>query len=102
MTDLSTFSAWLTSATRSAIFVVRARVYRAREQYPELRSEANAILKRITQELAARGEAGLAPMLLLTDLSDVAPYTKHAPYQSGSGDYGAADTRQVLAGVRGS
>ena len=56
MTDLSTFSAWLTSATRSAILVVRARVYRAREQYPELRSEANAILKRITQELAARGE----------------------------------------------
>lgn len=56
MTDLGTFSGWLTSATRSAILVVRARVYRAREQNPELRSEANAILKRITQELAARGE----------------------------------------------
>jgi hypothetical protein len=56
MTDLSTFSAWLTSATRSAILVVQARVYRAREQNPELRSEANALLKRITQELAARGE----------------------------------------------
>ena len=56
MTDLSTFSAWLTSATRSAILVVRARVYQARERNPELRSEANAILKRITRELAARGE----------------------------------------------
>jgi len=42
---------------------------------------------------------GSSPMLLLTDFSDVAPFTKHAPYQSGSGDYGAADTRQTLAGV---
>jgi hypothetical protein len=56
MTELSTFSTWLTSATRSAILIVRARVYQAREQHPELRSEANALLKRITQELAARGE----------------------------------------------
>jgi hypothetical protein len=56
MTDLNTFSIWLTSATRSAILVVRARVYEAREQHPELRSEGNVLLKRITQELAARGE----------------------------------------------
>jgi hypothetical protein len=56
MTDLGTFSTWLTSATRSAILVVRARVYETREQYPELRSESNALLKRITRELAARGE----------------------------------------------
>jgi hypothetical protein len=56
MTDSDSFSTWLTCATRSAILVVRARVYEAREQHPELRSEANAILKRITQELAARGE----------------------------------------------
>jgi acetolactate synthase-1/2/3 large subunit len=42
---------------------------------------------------------GSSPMLLLTDFSDVAPYTKHAPYQSGTGDYGGADTRQTLAGV---
>jgi len=56
MTDLSTFSTWLASATRSAILVVRARVYQARGQNPALRSEANALLKCITQELAARGE----------------------------------------------
>jgi hypothetical protein len=56
MTDINSFSAWLASATRSAILVVRARGYRAREQYPELRSETNAILKRITQELSARGD----------------------------------------------
>jgi len=56
MTDLEIFSAWLTFATRSAILAVRARVYLAREQSPEWRSAANAILKRITRELAARGE----------------------------------------------
>ena len=56
MTNLNTFSTWLASATRSAILVVRARVYQARGQNPALRSEANALLKRITQELAARGE----------------------------------------------
>lgn len=42
---------------------------------------------------------GSSPMLLLTDYSDVAPYTPHAPYQSGTGDYGAADTRSALAAV---
>lgn len=42
---------------------------------------------------------GSSPMLFLTDFSDVAPFTQHAPYQSGTGDYGAADTRQALAAV---
>ncbi len=56
MTNLNTFSTWLASATRSAILAVRARVYQARGQNPALRSEANALLKCITQELAARGE----------------------------------------------
>ena len=56
MTDLETFSTWLASATRAAILAVRMRVYQVREQSPERRSAANAILKRITQELAARGE----------------------------------------------
>jgi len=42
---------------------------------------------------------GSSPMLLLSDLSDVSPFSKHAPYQSGSGDYGGADTRAALAGV---
>ena len=56
MTDLNSFSAWLVSATRSAILVVRERVYQARSMDPAQRSEGNALLKRITQELAARGE----------------------------------------------
>ena len=42
---------------------------------------------------------GSSPMVLLTDFSDVSPYSKHAPYQSGTGDYGSADTRAALAGV---
>jgi acetolactate synthase I/II/III large subunit len=42
---------------------------------------------------------GSSPMLLLTDFSDVSPFSKHAPYQSGTGDYGSADTRKALEGV---
>ncbi len=42
---------------------------------------------------------GSSPMLVLTDLSDVHPYSQHAPYQSGTGDYGAVDTKQALAAV---
>ena len=45
-------------------------------------------------------EAYLAssPMLILTDLSDNAPFSHHAPYQSGSGDYGGWDARNTIAG----
>jgi acetolactate synthase-1/2/3 large subunit len=42
---------------------------------------------------------GSSPMLLLTDFSDLSPFSKHSPYQSGTGDYGAADTRRTLDGV---
>ena len=35
MTDLSSFRAWLVSATRAAILVARDRVYQARRQSPE-------------------------------------------------------------------
>lgn len=42
---------------------------------------------------------GASPMLFLTDFSDVAPFTQHAPYQAGAGDYGGADTRNALAAV---
>jgi len=42
---------------------------------------------------------GSSPMLILTDLSDVAPYTQHAPYQGGTGAYGSADTQRTLCGV---
>src|SRR6516165_11599274 len=42
---------------------------------------------------ALEAHFGSSPMLLLSDLSDLSPSSKHAPYQSGTGDYGAADTR---------
>ena len=45
-------------------------------------------------------EAFLAgsPVLLLTDLSDGAPYSHHGPYQAGTGDYGTWDARNTIAG----
>ncbi len=42
---------------------------------------------------------GSSPMLFLTDFSDVHPYTQHAPYQSGTGDYGGVDTRKALEAI---
>lgn len=41
---------------------------------------------------------GGSPMLILTDLSDNAPFSHHAPYQAGTADYGAWDARNVIAG----
>lgn len=45
-------------------------------------------------------EAYLAgsPMVILSDLSDGAPYSHHAPYQAGTGDYGTWDARNTIAG----
>ena len=54
---------------------------------------ANALLGTLEAHM------GSSPMLLLTDLSDQAPYSQHAPYQSGTGDYGSFDTRNALAAV---
>jgi len=42
---------------------------------------------------------GSSPMLILTDLSDGAPFSHHAPYQSGTGDYGAWDAKRCFGGV---
>ena len=45
-------------------------------------------------------EAYLAgsPVLLLSDLSDGAPYSHHGPYQAATGDYGTWDARNTIAG----
>jgi acetolactate synthase-1/2/3 large subunit len=45
-------------------------------------------------------EAQLAgsPMLILSDLSDTAPFSHHAPYQAGTADYGTWDARNTIAG----
>jgi len=42
---------------------------------------------------------GSSPMLFLADFSDTAPFVQHAPYQSGRGEYGSADTRNALAAI---
>src|SRR5438270_2617337 len=39
-----------------------------------------------------------SPMLVLSDLSDGAPFSHHGPYQAGTGDYGAWDARATIAG----
>ncbi len=42
---------------------------------------------------------GSSPMLLLTDLSDQAPFSHHAPYQGGTGEYGTFDNKLSLSGT---
>jgi acetolactate synthase-1/2/3 large subunit len=42
---------------------------------------------------------GSSPMVVLTEMSDGGSLSHHAPYQSGSGDYGTWDARTALAGV---
>lgn len=40
-----------------------------------------------------------SPMLLLTDFSDTPPFGLHAPYQSGTGEYGGWDARAAFGAV---
>ncbi len=54
---------------------------------------ANALLGTLEAQM------GSSPMLLLTDLSDQAPFSQHAPYQGGTGEHGTFDTRKSLEGV---
>ena len=42
---------------------------------------------------------GSAPVVILTEMSDGASLSHHGVYQSGTGDYGAWDTRTALAAV---
>jgi len=48
---------------------------------------------------ALEAHLGSSPMLLMLDLSDNAPFSHHAPYQAGTGEYGTWDARQSFAGV---
>lgn len=40
---------------------------------------------------------GASPMLLLGDLTDMAPFMHHAPYQAGTGEHGNHDLRNLFA-----
>lgn len=53
----------------------------------------NGLLGTIEAQLSS------SPMLLLTDFSDTPPFGLHAPYQSGTGDYGGWDARAAFKAV---
>ncbi|WP_209123573.1 thiamine pyrophosphate-binding protein [Alkalihalobacillus sp. BA299] len=42
---------------------------------------------------------GSSPMMILTDMSDNAPYSQHAPYQIGTGEYGGYDVKKAMEAV---
>lgn len=42
---------------------------------------------------------GSTPMLLMTDMSDGAPFSHHAPYQAGTGDYGTWNAHKCFSTV---
>ena len=42
---------------------------------------------------------GSTPMLVMTEMSDGAPFSHHAPYQAGTGDYGAWDASKSFGAV---
>src|SRR5579883_2988601 len=54
---------------------------------------ANAVLGTLEAHL------GSSPMLLLTDMTDGAPYSHHGPYQAGTGEYGGWDAKQSFSGI---
>lgn len=42
---------------------------------------------------------GSTPMLIMTDLTDGAPFSHHAPYQAGTGDYGTWDAHKSFDAI---
>jgi acetolactate synthase-1/2/3 large subunit len=48
---------------------------------------------------AIEGHLSSSPMLLLTDLTDHAPFSLHGPYQSGAGEYGTWDAKQLFSAI---
>ena len=42
---------------------------------------------------------GSTPMLVMTEMSDGAPFSHHAPYQAGTGDYGTWDASKSFGAV---
>src|SRR5579875_55533 len=85
-------------AREEGLATVMAEVYGRLTGRPGVCSAQAAFL--LTSAGVGILEAYLAssPMLILTDLSDNAPFSHHAPYQSGSGDYGGWDARNTIAG----
>jgi acetolactate synthase-1/2/3 large subunit len=77
---------------------VMAEVYGRLTGRPGVVIAQGAFLANVTLG-AIEGHLSSSPMLLLGDLSDHAPYSIHAPYQSGAGEYGTWDAKQLFAAI---
>ena len=77
---------------------VMADVYGRLTGKPGVRSAQAAFLLTNSGMGILESYLGGSPMLILSDLSDNAPFSHHAPYQAGTADYGAWDARNAIAG----
>jgi acetolactate synthase-1/2/3 large subunit len=77
---------------------VMAEVYGRLTGRPGVVIAQGAFLANVTLG-AIEGYLSSSPMLLMGDLSDHAPYSAHSPYQSGAGEYGTWDAKQLFSAV---
>jgi acetolactate synthase-1/2/3 large subunit len=77
---------------------VMAEVYGRLTGRPGVVIAQGAFLANVTLG-AIEGYLSSSPMLLMGDLSDHAPYSAHSPYQSGAGEYGTWDARQLFSAI---
>src|SRR5713101_3103721 len=77
---------------------VMAEVYGRLTGRPGVVIAQGAFLANVTLG-AIEGYLSSSPMLLMGDLSDHAPYSAHSPYQSGAGEYGTWDAKQLFSAI---
>jgi acetolactate synthase I/II/III large subunit len=77
---------------------VMAEVYGRLTGKPGVVIAQGAFLANVTLG-AIEGYLSSSPMLLMGDLSDHAPYSAHSPYQSGAGEYGTWDAKQLFSAI---
>jgi acetolactate synthase I/II/III large subunit len=77
---------------------VMAEVYGRLSRKPGVVIAQGAFLANVTLG-AIEGYLSSSPMLLMGDLSDHAPYSAHLPYQSGAGEYGTWDAKQLFSAI---
>jgi acetolactate synthase-1/2/3 large subunit len=77
---------------------VMAEVYGRLTGRPGVVIAQGAFLANVTLG-AIEGYLSSSPMLLMGDLSDHSPYSAHSPYQSGAGEYGTWDAKQLFSAI---
>jgi len=77
---------------------VMAEVYGRLTGRPGVVIAQGAFLANVTLG-AIEGYLSSSPMLLMGDLSDHAPYSGQSPYQSGAGEYGTWDAKQLFSAI---